>query len=98
MGDLCVEKSFIFCMEEWIRKYGTLASAGRSNTTYFGLPMVSMKIALVFSSIAFANDSGAVSVTQLIPMPNFLKVTMKEGQCIAPKDGGQLLPLNWLYV
>ena len=40
--------------------------------------MLSIKMALVFSSIAAANASGVVSVTHLTPMPKCLKVTAQE--------------------
>ena len=76
VSDLCVKDMFV-PWKRWKRRHHTLASAGRSNITYFGLPIVSTKIALVFSLIALANASGEVSVTQLMPIPNFLNVTMR---------------------
>lgn len=55
----------------------TSASAGISATTYFGLAMLSMNIALVFSSMAASYAAGSFSVTHLTPIPNFLNVTTK---------------------
>jgi hypothetical protein len=54
----------------------TLASAGTSIRLYLGFPMISTKIAFVFSSIASAKASGVFFVTHFTPIPNFLKVTL----------------------
>lgn len=43
--------------------------------------MDSMKMAFVFSSTAAANACGSVEETNLVPMPNFFKVTI-EGRSV----------------
>lgn len=55
----------------------TFANSSIGDKLYFGFAILSTKIALVFSSMAAANDSGLSSVTNFTPMPYFLKVTVK---------------------
>jgi hypothetical protein len=55
----------------------TFANSAIGDKLYFGFAILSTKIALVFSSMAAANDSGLSSVTNFTPMPYFLKVTDK---------------------
>jgi hypothetical protein len=54
----------------------TLAMSLIGLTLYLGFPMLSTNIALVFSSIAAANAAGSSDVTNLTPIPYFLKSTM----------------------
>lgn len=56
----------------------TFANAGMSATMYLGFPMLSTKIAFVFSSIAAAKSSGFVVVTNLTPIPNFFRKTIRQ--------------------
>ena len=54
-----------------------MAISGIGDMLNAGFPILSTKIALVLSSMAAANDSGLSSVTNLTPIPNFLKVTVE---------------------
>jgi hypothetical protein len=55
----------------------TLASSGIGTTLYLGLPILSTKIAFVFSSMAAAKSLGSSPWTNLTPMPYFLNVTVE---------------------
>ena len=55
----------------------TLAISLMGLTLYFGFPIISTNIALVFSSIAAANAEGSSEVTNLTPMSYFFKNTTK---------------------
>lgn len=54
----------------------TLASSGIGATLYFGLPILSTKIAFVLSSMALEKSSGSSPSTNLTPILYFLKVTV----------------------
>src|SRR5262245_58717207 len=53
-----------------------LTISGIREILYLGFPMLSTQIALVFSSIAAANDSCLSSRTNLTPIPKFFKNTL----------------------
>src|SRR5680860_1157903 len=58
--------------------FATEAIAFRSNTSNFGLPRDSTRIALVFSCIALVKFAVSAASTKVVVMPNLGKVTFNK--------------------